>query len=167
MTRVGRGRYLRLNPPMPRGVKMDSSAEADLQLLRAQTEEYLRTEPTVRRMNELLRALGLPPPPGTTAGAAAAASTAPPGAVAQPYTTPSGLKPELKPEPEPEPEPSVQDHRVVAAAPVAAVAVAGGGAARLPAHWERRVTPEGRQYYVDHSTQTTHWDLPPGSTAEV
>eukprot|EP01047_Picozoa_sp_COSAG01_P015911 COSAG01_NODE_802_length_13465_cov_24.092242_13_plen_341_part_00 len=31
---------------------------------------------------------------------------------------------------------------------------------QLPAGWEVTMTPEGRPYYVDHSTQTTHWDPP-------
>jgi E3 ubiquitin-protein ligase NEDD4 len=27
----------------------------------------------------------------------------------------------------------------------------------LPAGWEQRFTPEGRAYYVDHSTRSTTW----------
>ena len=38
----------------------------------------------------------------------------------------------------------------------------GGEQQLLPAGWERRVTSEGRPFYVDHSTQTTHWQLPGG-----
>ena len=30
----------------------------------------------------------------------------------------------------------------------------------LPAGWEMRQTPEGRKYYVNHNTKTTHWTLP-------
>jgi len=30
----------------------------------------------------------------------------------------------------------------------------------LPAGWERRTAPDGRHYYVDHSTQTTSWEPP-------
>ena len=29
-----------------------------------------------------------------------------------------------------------------------------------PAGWERRFTADGRPYYVDHSTHSTHWQLP-------
>ena len=36
----------------------------------------------------------------------------------------------------------------------------GGG---LPPGWERKVTAEGRSYYVDHNTQTTSWNAPPGA----
>ena len=32
---------------------------------------------------------------------------------------------------------------------------------RLPVGWEVRQTPEGRKYYVNHNTKTTHWNLPP------
>lgn len=32
---------------------------------------------------------------------------------------------------------------------------------RLPPGWQRATTPEGSDYYVDHHTQTTHWELPP------
>ncbi len=31
----------------------------------------------------------------------------------------------------------------------------------LPPGWERRVTPEGRPYYVNHNTHATQWDPPP------
>lgn len=31
---------------------------------------------------------------------------------------------------------------------------------RLPAGWERRITPEGRSYYVDHNTRSTSWISP-------
>lgn len=30
----------------------------------------------------------------------------------------------------------------------------------LPSGWERRVTLEGRTYYVDHNTSSTSWDRP-------
>eukprot|EP00045_Choanoeca_perplexa_P007140 m.63040 g.63040 ORF g.63040 m.63040 type:complete len:464 (-) comp13949_c0_seq1:68-1459(-) len=30
----------------------------------------------------------------------------------------------------------------------------------LPAGWERRVTQEGREYFIDHNTKATHWSLP-------
>jgi len=30
----------------------------------------------------------------------------------------------------------------------------------LPLGWEKRTAPDGRPYYVDHNTQTTHWELP-------
>ena len=31
---------------------------------------------------------------------------------------------------------------------------------RLPRGWEIRETSDGRFYYVDHNTKTTHWKLP-------
>lgn len=39
---------------------------------------------------------------------------------------------------------------------------AGGGAGgrQLPPGWEQRVTADGRPFYVDHSTRSTHWQLP-------
>ena len=43
--------------------------------------------------------------------------------------------------------------------PTAMPAAGGGG---LPQGWEQRVTPEGKNYYVDHQTGTTHWQLPAG-----
>ena len=30
----------------------------------------------------------------------------------------------------------------------------------LPPGWEQRTAPDGRLYYVDHNTQSTHWQLP-------
>lgn len=33
--------------------------------------------------------------------------------------------------------------------------------ARLPAGWEARTDPQGRIFYVDHNTHTTHWVPPP------
>ena len=30
----------------------------------------------------------------------------------------------------------------------------------IPQGWEQRQAPDGRTYYVDHNTQTTHWTLP-------
>lgn len=42
----------------------------------------------------------------------------------------------------------------------------------LPSGWERKRTDDGREYFVDHDTKTTHWALPkeyqqqqPGSSA--
>ena len=35
-----------------------------------------------------------------------------------------------------------------------------GGAGQLPPGWERRFTADGRPYYVDHSSHSTHWQLP-------
>jgi E3 ubiquitin-protein ligase NEDD4 len=34
----------------------------------------------------------------------------------------------------------------------------------LPHGWERRVTPQGRVYYVDHATRTSTWNRPRGAT---
>jgi hypothetical protein len=32
----------------------------------------------------------------------------------------------------------------------------------LPPGWEQAFTREGQPYFIDHNTQTTHWQLPPG-----
>ncbi|KAJ7107269.1 hypothetical protein C8R43DRAFT_1044956 [Mycena crocata] len=37
--------------------------------------------------------------------------------------------------------------------------------APLPAGWERRIDPQGRTYYVDHSTRSTTWHRPQAPTA--
>jgi len=37
-----------------------------------------------------------------------------------------------------------------------------GAVQPLPAGWEMRRTLEGKVYYVDHNTKTTHWNLPRG-----
>ncbi|KAJ8606904.1 hypothetical protein CTAYLR_008934 [Chrysophaeum taylorii] len=34
------------------------------------------------------------------------------------------------------------------------------GEAPLPPGWEQKVAPDGRAYYVDHNTKTTHWERP-------
>ena len=34
-------------------------------------------------------------------------------------------------------------------------------AAPLPPGWEKKTTPEGKAYYVDHTTQRTSWTPPP------
>jgi E3 ubiquitin-protein ligase NEDD4 len=38
------------------------------------------------------------------------------------------------------------------------------GSGSLPAGWEERRTPEGRLYYVDHNTRSTHWVDPQHQT---
>ena len=40
------------------------------------------------------------------------------------------------------------------------VQAAPQAARRLPPGWEQRFTPEGRPFFVDHNTQTTHWNPP-------
>ena len=40
------------------------------------------------------------------------------------------------------------------------VAVDEHGASGLPPGWERRTTPEGRFYYLNHFTQTSQWEAP-------
>ncbi|KAH8094188.1 ubiquitin protein ligase [Aureococcus anophagefferens] len=30
----------------------------------------------------------------------------------------------------------------------------------LPPGWEEKFTPEGKPYYVDHNTKSTHWERP-------
>merc|ERR1719191_105572 len=38
---------------------------------------------------------------------------------------------------------------------------------QLPPGWEVRVnSTTGHDYYVDHNTETTHWELPPAATEE-
>jgi hypothetical protein len=34
----------------------------------------------------------------------------------------------------------------------------------LPAGWERAETAEGKEYFIDHNTKTTHWKLPGSET---
>lgn len=36
---------------------------------------------------------------------------------------------------------------------------AGAGGA-LPPGWEEKRTPDGRRFFIDHNTQSTHWELP-------
>ena len=39
---------------------------------------------------------------------------------------------------------------------------------RLAPGWERRQTPEGREYFLNHTDKTTHWTLPDcGKVVEV
>lgn len=35
-----------------------------------------------------------------------------------------------------------------------------GGGELLPAGWEKKIAADGRPYYVDHNSKTTHWSLP-------
>ncbi len=30
----------------------------------------------------------------------------------------------------------------------------------LPTGWEQKISPDGKAYYVDHNTRTTHWQPP-------
>ena len=39
------------------------------------------------------------------------------------------------------------------------------GAAPLPPGWEEKKTPDGKPYYVDHNTKTTHWERPQAPAA--
>jgi hypothetical protein len=34
------------------------------------------------------------------------------------------------------------------------------GTTTLPPNWEERTAPDGRLYYIDHSTRTTTWTRP-------
>ena len=36
----------------------------------------------------------------------------------------------------------------------------GQSSEELPEDWELRFTKQGRRFYLDHSTKTTHWKLP-------
>merc|ERR1712194_936747 len=42
----------------------------------------------------------------------------------------------------------------------------GNQTQRLPPGWEQRLHADGRTYYVDHNTQTTHWALPAGFSSQ-
>ncbi|KAJ5562189.1 WW/Rsp5/WWP [Penicillium sp. DV-2018c] len=44
-----------------------------------------------------------------------------------------------------------------AAVSMMATGATTAGTGELPSGWERRVTPEGRPYFVDHNTRTTTW----------
>jgi hypothetical protein len=57
--------------------------------------------------------------------------------------------------PAPQPAPQPVARPLAVEAPVAVAHPVGA----LPANWELRHTPEGRPYYVDHNTRTTHWTL--------
>lgn len=39
--------------------------------------------------------------------------------------------------------------------------------ASLPPGWELKYAPDGRAYYVDHATKTTHWTLPEHISAQM
>eukprot|EP00048_Salpingoeca_helianthica_P009549 m.136963 g.136963 ORF g.136963 m.136963 type:complete len:989 (+) comp14893_c1_seq13:145-3111(+) len=45
-------------------------------------------------------------------------------------------------------------------APSPATPAAAASSTALPPGWEERQTPEGRVFYVDHTTRTTHWRRP-------
>lgn len=32
---------------------------------------------------------------------------------------------------------------------------------QLPPGWQLSYTPDGKPYYIDHNTKSTHWDIPP------
>lgn len=64
----------------------------------------------------------------------------------------------------------VGHHTVTAPPPPVPPPVPPASASSLPPGWEAKRSPDGRVYYVDHSTRTTHWSPPPaappmGSTA--
>ena len=50
-------------------------------------------------------------------------------------------------------------------APVAQAPPPAYGAAPLPPGWEEKKTPDGKPYYVDHNTKTTHWERPQAPAA--
>ena len=50
--------------------------------------------------------------------------------------------------------------QVAQPAPVAQAPPPAYGAAPLPPGWEEKRTPDGKPYYVDHNTKTTHWERP-------
>ncbi|GAA6013097.1 hypothetical protein JCM11491_005181 [Sporobolomyces phaffii] len=49
---------------------------------------------------------------------------------------------------------------IAVSAPTNDLAVAEDELGSLPSGWERRETPRGRAYFVDHNTKTTTWDDP-------
>jgi E3 ubiquitin-protein ligase NEDD4 len=40
------------------------------------------------------------------------------------------------------------------------VGVQRGVHGALPAGWEKKISPDGREYFVDHATKTSHWSRP-------
>ncbi|KAF2864076.1 E3 ubiquitin-protein ligase pub1 [Piedraia hortae CBS 480.64] len=48
-------------------------------------------------------------------------------------------------------------HSSASTSQMVATGVTTSGTGELPAGWEQRRTPEGRQYFVDHNTRTTTW----------
>ena len=38
-------------------------------------------------------------------------------------------------------------------------------AAELPSGWEVKMTPDGKPFYIDHNTASTHWQPPAAVTA--
>ena len=50
--------------------------------------------------------------------------------------------------------------QVAQPAPVAQAPPPAYGASPLPPGWEEKKTPDGKPYYVDHNTKTTHWERP-------
>ena len=55
--------------------------------------------------------------------------------------------------------------QVAQPAPVAQAPPPAYGAAPLPPGWEEKKTPDGKPYYVDHNTKTTHWERPQAPAA--
>jgi len=45
-------------------------------------------------------------------------------------------------------------------APVHVPAIPAAGSQGLPAGWEKRMTPQGQMYYVNHTTKATQWNPP-------
>ena len=91
--------------------------------------------------------MGAGPPP-TSGGSMGAA---PPPASKQPvsYARPAAV-----------PRPAMPQPAVPRPAQVELPRVPGGAPAALPPGWERQRTPDGREYFIDHSTQTTSWTRP-------
>lgn len=60
-------------------------------------------------------------------------------------------------------------YRSVPMAPVAPVAVpaARSRSPPLPSGWAKAWTPSGELYFIDHTTQTSHWDDPRRSTVQL
>ena len=38
-------------------------------------------------------------------------------------------------------------------------------ASAVPPGWEAKMTPDGKPYYIDHNTKTTHWSPPAAAPA--
>jgi len=91
--------------------------------------------------------MGAGPPP-TSGGSMGAA---PPPVPKQPvsYARPAAV-----------PRPAMPQPAVPRPAQVELPRVPGGAPAALPPGWERQRTPDGREYFIDHSTQTTSWTRP-------
>jgi len=55
-------------------------------------------------------------------------------------------------------------HVAAVSAPVAVVSADPVDGVLLPYGWEAKTTPQGESYFLDHNTNTAHWEHPPHSS---